>query len=177
MLCRNMCTAAVISIFTTKCSYSFEVLQIQMAVELMYRESKYVTMLLKVLLSFMPNYIKRMMQRWHLTSHSKCGRCFVCCKLTLGDASVTELSLRVILLWLLDELWLLPPLPLLPDFLSFRSECCLSKTVGQMQTGGSRCTRLTPSLHSGFTWLAQRLWNWNWVKGERRQYNCDINAL
>ena len=53
MLCRNMCTAAVISIFSTKCSYSFEVLQIHMAVEVLYNtESKYVTMLLKVLLSF-----------------------------------------------------------------------------------------------------------------------------
>ena len=76
--------------------------------------------------------------------------------LTFTDPSVAELSLLLILLILLDELWLRV------DFLlSFKTECCRSSTVGQIQIGGNRWTRLAPSLHSGLTWLAQRLCSWN----------------
>ena len=91
-------------------------------------------------------------------------------ELTFTEPSVVELSLLLILLMLLDELWLRL------DFFSFKTECWRSSTVGQMQVGGNRWTRLTPSLHSGSTWLAHLLCNWKQWKYDEIFY-CSYKIL
>ena len=64
---------------------------------------------------------------------------------------------------------LLLPVEFLDRWLCFSlaTECCLSSTVGQIEIGGKIWTRLTPKLHSGLTWLEQRLCS---VKWHQRQW-------
>ena len=47
--------------------------------------------------------------------------------------------------WLFLDLWL---------SFSLDTECCRSRTMGHIATGGNMWTRFTPRLHSGLTWLA-----------------------
>jgi hypothetical protein len=44
---------------------------------------------------------------------------------------------------------------------SFVKDLCRSRTMGQMAVGGKMCILWSPSVHSGFTWDAQRLCSWN----------------
>ena len=54
---------------------------------------------------------------------------------------------------------------------SLATECCLSSTVGQIEIGGKIWTRLTPKLHSGLTWLEQRLCSVKWHHRQCRPKN------
>jgi len=51
--------------------------------------------------------------------------------------------------WLSDLLWFC------------EKDRCRSRTTGQMAVGGKICIRCSPILHSGFTWDAHLLCNWN----------------
>jgi len=60
---------------------------------------------------------------------------------------------------------------------SFETECCLSKTVGQIQIGGRRWMLFMPRLHSGVTWLAHRLWSWKTIEIVNKLYKMYFNIL
>jgi hypothetical protein len=52
------------------------------------------------------------------------------------------------------------PVEFLFDAFSLVTDLVRSKTVGQMEIGGTMWTRFTPRRHSVLIWLAQRLCNW-----------------